>query len=128
MLPPAAVARQPSRRTVGIELAATAQAVATPRPALWGPLCCYHKHNRPAWLGARRALHNGRNTVSPEAQTSVANVYPYTRASPGPIAELIGSGAVIVPPAMYNTLPRTEPATNCLAVGRLVPAIRNGWG
>ena len=128
MLSPATVARQPSRRTVGIELAATAQvAAATPRSALWGPLCCYHKHNRPARLGARRARHNGRNTVSPEAQTSVVNAYPYTRASPGPIVEVIGVGApIIVPPAMYNTLPRTEPATNCLAVGRLVPAIRNG--
>ena len=130
MLSPATVARQPSRRTVGIELAATAQvAAATPRPALWGPLCCYHnKHNRPAWLGARRARHNaGRHEVSPEAQTSVVNSYPYTRASPGPIVETIGVGK-IVPPAMYNTLPRTEPATNCLAVGRLLPAVRDGWG
>ena len=127
MLSPATVARQPSRRTVGIELTANAQvAAATPRPALWGPLCCYHKHNRPARLGARRARHNaGRHEVSPEAQTSVANVYPYTRASPAPMTEVIDVG-VTVPPAMYNTLPRTEPATNCLAVGRLLPAIRNG--
>ena len=55
----------------------------------------------------------------------MANVYPYTRASPAPMTEVIDVG-VIVPPAMYNTLPRTEPATNCLAVGRLLPAIRDG--
>ena len=74
--------------------------------------------------GERGTTAGGR-PISPEAQTSVVNVNPYTKSSPGPIVEVIDVG-VIVPPAMYNTLPRTEPATNCLAVGRLVPAIRDG--
>jgi hypothetical protein len=77
------------------------------------------------WARGERGTTAGGHPISPEAQTSVANVYPYTRASPGPIVEVIGVGK-IVPPAMYNTLPRTEPATNCLAVGRLLPAVRDG--